>query len=184
MLIDLIALGLVIGSNNLAAALALGAMDENVPRTRIVLVFGAFEFAIPLVGVGLGAVVARELEANVGWIGSILLALLGGWTAARGLFRRVNDKKLERRLTRLSGIVLLAMGLSVDNLLVGFSLGLVESSPLVIASTIAVFSMVFTWLGLRLGDHSRRHWERMTLTASGLLLIGLAIWSLFGFLAF
>lgn len=184
MLIDLMILGLVVGSNNLVVALALGALNENVPRARVVLVFGAAEFVIPLFGVVLGSMLARELETDIGWIGSVLLALLGLWTVTSGLFHQVHDEKLVRFLMRMDWLVLLALGLSMDNLVVGFSLGLVESNPLLIAGTFAVFSMVFTWLGLHFGDRSRRHWERRTLLVSGLLLIGLAIWSLFGFLDF
>ena len=50
MLGTLIVLGVVIGANNLSAALALGALGHGHHRSRIVGVFAVFEFTVPLVG--------------------------------------------------------------------------------------------------------------------------------------
>ena len=78
--------------------------------------------------------------------------------------------------------MLLSAGLSVDNLVVGFSLGLHESSPLLVAATIAAFSMTFAALGMRLGSKGQHRWERRAAIGSGLLLIALAIASATGLL--
>ncbi len=54
MAINLFILGAIIGSNNLAAALALGAIGAKTHRPRILLAFGTFEFLVPLLGLWLG----------------------------------------------------------------------------------------------------------------------------------
>ncbi len=69
---------------------------------------------------------------------------------------------------------MLAGGLSIDNLIVGFSLGLGSIEPLALASTIALFSVAFTWIGLEMGARAQKSYERFAKIAAGLLLLALA----------
>jgi putative Mn2+ efflux pump MntP len=72
-------------------------------------------------------------------------------------------------------LFLFAGNLSTNNLIVGFSLGLGRLDPLMLATTMAVFSMVFAWTGLHLGSAGRRHWMRPAGIGAGLLLLAVAI---------
>lgn len=175
MVLSLLILGIVIGSNNLAAALALGAVGAWDRRYRIALVFGVFEFFIPLVGIWLGSSVAAMIESQIVWLAPGLLIALGLWTIAAGARYHPDDRRILLRLTTWKGLILLAAGLSADNLVVGFSLGLGRVNPLLVAGTIAVFSISFTLIGIRLGSVARRHWERPVRITAGLLLIGLGV---------
>ena len=173
--LQLLALGLVIGSNNLAVALALGALGQASRWARIVAVFGVTEFVVPLVGIGLGRTAASRLVTSAEWIGAALLVGLGVWAITVGVRQSTDDERLARRATTWHGLVLLAGGLSIDNLLVGFSLGLGSVDPVLVAASIAACSVVFTWVGLRLGNSSRRHWERRSAVAAGILLVALGV---------
>jgi manganese efflux pump family protein len=139
-----------------------------------VTVSGAFEFLVPLVGVWLGRHAASMVAERAGWLGPVLLALLGSWAIAGGLRRDWDEEALARRATTWRGLVLLAGGLSLDNLVVGFSLGLGGRSPLLLASVIAGCSMAFAWLGLRLGRFARRRGRRAAEVGAGVLLLALA----------
>lgn len=174
-IVELLILGVVIGANNFAAALALGALGQAARRWRVVAVFGAFEFTIPLLGMWLGQRASGWLAGQFGWLSWALLAMLGGWAVREGLRHRADDERLARRVTTWRGLGGLAAGLSVDNLIIGFGLGLTRLSPLSVATTIAVFSMGFSWLGMRLGCQARRHWEKWAKVGSGALLLALAI---------
>lgn len=171
----LLVLGVVIGANNLSAALALGALGHGHHRWRIVGVFAAFEFTVPLIGALLGQALATAIADRVPWLGAVLLIGLGILVLASVLRRGNSDDRLARLATSWRGLILLAAGLSADNLVVGFSLGLESVPPLALAATIVVFSSTFTFLGVTLGDDLRRHWERRTEIAAGILLIGLGI---------
>ncbi len=172
---SLLVLGFVIGSNNFAVALALGAHGQRERRGRVVPVFGAFEFAIPLLGIWLGATVAERIGTIAGTIGAVLIVTLGVWTIVAGTRLHEHSDALASQITSWRGTILLAAGLSFDNLLVGFSLGLAKANPLLVASTIAVFAVAFTLLGLEIGNASRRHWERRAKIVSGALLIGIGV---------
>ncbi|GIT97733.1 manganese efflux pump [Sulfurovum sp. TSL1] len=170
--IDLLILGSVIGSNNLAVALSLGAMGQAARRFRVMLVFGIFEFVMPLLGIGLGAATARVVGLHTNVIGAVLLIALGLLTVLSGIRNRRQDEKLAKQITQWSGLVFLALGLSIDNVVVGFSLGLDRAEPLAVATTIACFSVLFTWIGMRLGHESRRGWEQISKIGAGILLVG------------
>ena len=170
----LLLLGVVIGSNNLAVALALGAQGQEERRARIALVFGAFEFAVPLVGIWLGAATATRIGTAAGTIGATLLIAIGAWTVVSGI-RDSPDDRIADSATTWPGLVALAAGLSLDNLLVGFSLGLDSADPLAVASTIAVFSVGFTLVGISLGARSARHWEQAAKIGAGALLTALGV---------
>lgn len=173
-MLELLVLGVVIGANNFAAALALGALGQKVRRGRIVLVFGVFEFAIPLVGIWLGRHAAERVTDHAGWLGTALLAGVGLWTVIAAQRGGDHEERYARRATTWRGLVLLASLLSIDNLIVGFSLGLGGAEPLLLAGVIATFAVAFAFIGLTLGAHARRHHERWAETAAGALLLLLA----------
>jgi len=171
-LVDFLILGIVIGSNNLAVALALGAMGQAARRFRVVLVFGVFEFIMPLLGIGLGVSTARAVALNTNAIGAFLLIALGLIMVLGGIRNRPQDENLVKHVTQWRGLVILALLLSGDNVVVGFSLGLGLADPLAVATTIACFSMLFTWIGLKVGHESRRSWEQVAKISAGVLLVG------------
>lgn len=174
MIIDLLVLGAVIGANNLATALALGALGQAHRRWRIVGVFALFEFVVPLIGIWLGGRVASSLEARWGWLGPALIALVGIWTLVT-IATGGDEQRLARRVASWSGLFVLAATLSVDNLVIGFSLGLGRRSPLLVASVIALFSASFAWIGLNAGRAARREWHQRAAIGSGVLLLVLAV---------
>ncbi len=174
-LIDFLILGVVIGSNNLAVALALGALGQITRRFHVMLVFGVFEFVMPLVGIGLGSTTARAIGLHTNVVGTVLLVALGLLTVISGVRNRSQDEKLAKHATRWRGLVFLALVLSVDNVVIGFSLGLGRADPLAVATTIACFSVLFTWIGMRLGHTSRRSWEQAAKIGAGVLLLGFGV---------
>lgn len=174
-LFDFLFLGVVIGSNNLAVALALGALGQAKRRYRVMLVFGVFEFFMPLLGIGLGATTARAIGLQTNLAGTVLLIALGLLAVIGGVRNRSQDDKLAKHATGWRGLVFLALVLSVDNVVVGFSLGLGRADPLAVATTIACFSVLFTWIGMILGRESRRNWERVAKIGAGVLLVGLGV---------
>lgn len=168
------ALGAVIGANNLATALALGALGQDKRRWRILSMFAVFEFSVPLLGLWLGQLASEYIAAQAGWLGPLMLAGLGVWTLFEATRRTSEQASLARWLTSWRGLVVLSATLSLDNLVVGFSLGLGGVGPLLMATIIMVFSVAFSWAGLEIGARSRRSYETPTELFSGLLLLGLA----------
>ena len=172
---QLLVLGAVIGSNNLAVSLALGALNQTARRLRIMFVFGAFEFFVPLLGIWIGAKLARTVGLPARGAGALLLVGFGLFVIISGIRKGEDHERLARQVTSWTGLVLLSMGLSLDNLLVGFSLGLGNADPLRVALAIMCFSVLFTWAGIHLGRVSQRNYERAAKIGAGVLLMGLGV---------
>ena len=80
---SLIVIGVVIGINNLSAALALGGLGHGHRRWRIVGIFTAFEFTVPLIEAILGAALAQVVSGRLPWLGGSLLATTGSRDGVR-----------------------------------------------------------------------------------------------------
>lgn len=174
--------GVVIGANNLSVSLTLGATGQRSRRLRILLVFAFFEFTVPLTGVWLGQRVSSAISGSASWIGPVLLAGFGVFTIITSRRSRKDRRQLAEAVTSWKGLAGLSAGLSVDNLVVGFSLGLHGIPPLAMATTVMCFSVAFSWLGLQVGHRVRKDFGTTGTAVTGVLLILLAGASLAGWI--
>jgi len=177
--LELLILGMIVGSNNFATSLALGSLGQYDRRRRILAVFAAFEFGVPLLGLALGRRISGQLAEHATWLGALLIAGLGLWTLFVSTRRSPDTKQLARWLSSWRGLVTLSAGLSLDNLMVGFGLGLGSVPVLLTATVIMLCSVVFAWIGLSLGRTGRRNLETPAEALSGVLLLAVAwmIWA-------
>lgn len=171
----LIVLGIIIGSNNLAVAFGIGALKVRSYWLRIILVFGFFEFVIPLVGIFIGKQFHDFISNYAHYVGGSILFMLGVYILLKNLIETKKTNDLTDKIMSWTGLLSLALGLSFDNLIVGFSLGLKEVNPLKIASVISICSMLFAYIGLRVGSYLSSIHQQKTEIASSVLLILLAL---------
>lgn len=146
-------------------------------RARITALFTTFEGGMPVVGVLAGASLGRVLGGWAAWIavavlaGAGLLMLLGG----------EGDEDRVRRLARSRGPIQLALGLSIslDELAIGFTLGLLRLPLWAACLAIALQAALVTQLGLRLGrrvgEGLRENAERVAGAALVFLAVLLAV---------
>jgi manganese efflux pump family protein len=173
LILALIVLVVPLGLDTFAVSAAIGAASPR-PRERlhVALTLAAFEAAMPLfglaVGVPLGAAVGHAAEYAAGAV----LIVFGAYQ----LFADEGDEQQRvRSLSRARGwaLVLLGLAVSIDELAVGFTLGLlrVPVIPMILAIGLQalILSQVGLRVGTRLGDRMREGAERI----SGLALIGI-----------
>jgi putative Mn2+ efflux pump MntP len=170
----LVALVLPLGLDTFAVSAALGI--AGLPpdrRLRVSAVFTAFEVVMPLAGVLAGAVAGRLLGVVADDLAIAALAAVGVYM----LIERDPDAAL---LTRARGAALLGLGLSlsIDELAIGFSLGLlgvpILGAVVLIGAQAFAVSQLGLWLGDRVGEGLREGAERVAAIAlialAGLLL--------------
>jgi putative Mn2+ efflux pump MntP len=178
----LVIVAVTLSLNNFAVSMALGALGHAERRWRIAAAFGIFEFLIPLLGIWLGQQATGFVAEWAGWIGAALLGLMGAWTLFTVFRYPQRGEHLTEKTTSWAGLLVLAAGLSLDNLIVGLGLGLRGFPPFAMAATIATSVLAFILLGLKLGSTVRRHWERRSEIAAGVLLMALAGAMAFGWI--
>lgn len=178
--IDLILLAIAIASNNLAFAFGLGALGTSRYHLRIVLIFTLTEFTIPLVGLFIGQFLSSFIDKYATITGSLILIGLGIYTIYSTFKSKEQKEGSIEYVASIKGLLLVALGLSTDNLLVGFSLGLGGVNPLKLALFIAFFSMVFTFIGLKTGKYIKINLGKYVQAFAGIVLIVLGIINYFG----
>jgi len=166
--------GAVLGVDNLAAALALGASGQRKLAWRIVPAFAAFGAGVPLLGALLGREAAAWAAGLGEWIGVGVLAVLGVWMVVHALRGGDEGKEQAGRVASGHGLLVLAASLSVDNLAVGFGMGMRGADPWTLAAATGASVVVLTVVGLTVGHAARSRWRRRAGVAAGALLLALA----------
>lgn len=168
MLWQLSVLGIALALNNAMAAVAIGSQPMGRwKQVKIAFTFSLFEALMPIVGVFCGQVIAHSIGSLGHYVGIGILAATGLYTLLKP-----NKEQTPSNATLQWKIVGFAVLLSLDNLAVGFSLGLF-SVPFALAAVVfGAVSLVMTFLGLEVGRlvHSRMNVPADRLTGTVLLV--------------
>ena len=159
----------------LAAVLGLAGLTGR-DRLRVALVFTTFEAGMPILGVLIGRAAGGILGQRAGYVGIAFLFVAG----ALLLWPSADEEGEERRLkllARARGFAILNLGLSIsiDELTIGFSAGLLGLSLLVTVIWVAVQAFLATQVGLRIGARVGEKIRERAEWAAGAALIGVAL---------
>lgn len=156
-ILSLLLFVLPLGVDTFAIAAAVGTSRLSGPtRWRISAVFVIFEGGMPLVGLALGASLGHTVGNVADYLSGALLIVLGGYLWWSDDDDNDDDEVAKaRRLTSARGLALigLALSISLDELAIGFSLGLGAdlTTPATLVAVIAIQTLVVSQLGLSLG---------------------------------
>ena len=151
MLLKLIGLVIPLGLDTFAVAAALGIAGlPGRDRLRVSLVFTAFDMGMPLIGFFGGGLVGAGLGNAADYVAIAVLVALGIYMLWP---RHESDDGRAQLLARTRGIATIGLGISIslDELAIGFTLGLLRFSVLLVIVLIGVQTFVVSQLGLRLG---------------------------------
>ena len=150
MVIRLIALVLPLGLDTFAVAAALGVAGlDRRRRLRVSLLMTSFEAGMPLVGLALGAPLGHALGSTADFIAIGVLITFGLYT----LLAHDDDEEKVGKLASATGwgAVVLGLSISLDELAIGFTLGLLRLPALLVIVLIGAQAFIVSQLGLRLG---------------------------------
>jgi putative Mn2+ efflux pump MntP len=171
----LLALVLPLGLDTFAVAAALG-MTGTTPaiRLRVSVLFTCFEAAMPLVGVALGAPLGHAIGKAADYVAVGVLLAFGLHTL---LSADDDEVRTVSRLAEARGAAALLLGVSIslDELAIGFTIGLLRLPVALVIVLIAVQTFIVTQLGLRLGHRLSERLREAAERIAGLALTVLAI---------
>jgi len=154
MWLTLIALVVPLGLDTFAIAAALGMSGlTSRDRLRVTLLFTAFEMGMPVVGIVLGTVAGNVVGKAADYLAIAILIGLGVFM----LRPRTDDRDEPERvglLARTRGLAAIGLGVSIslDELAIGFTLGLLRFSVALVIALIGIQTLIVTQVGLRLGS--------------------------------
>jgi manganese efflux pump family protein len=164
-----------LGLSNFAAAIGIGVSGVDArTRLRVGLVFGLFEAAMPLLGLLLGHGLARTLGHSARWIGAALLIATGLYALIQA-FRHDIAHATGTAGQGLGRLLMSGLGLSIDNLSVGFALGAYHVALVTAAVIIGAVSVTMALIGLELGSLLGTRIGDRGEAIGGIVLIGVGI---------
>ncbi len=175
----LIAAGLLLplGLDTFALAAALGMAGlERRDRLRVTLVFTAFEAGMPIAGMLVGRAAGAFLGTWAGY-GGIAFLFVAGLLLLRPGQNESEEAGRLRLLAHARGLAILDLGLSisVDELTVGLSAGLLGFSIVLTVLWVAIQAFVAAQVGLRLGGRLGERVRERAEWLAGVALILVAI---------
>jgi manganese efflux pump family protein len=127
----------------------------------------------------LGALFGRSVSSSLAGLGELVaagvLGVMGVWMIVQTRREGEIGGTALARVTTGRGVILLGASLSVDNLVVGFGMGVHGVHPLALAAAAGAAVLMLTILGLRLGGTVRGRWDAWARAAAGVLLLGVAL---------
>jgi len=147
-----LALFLSLGLDTLAVALSLGL--GGLPRhrwLRVGLTFAFFEGVMPVAGLLVGHGLSRVLGHVASYAAAVLLILVGALAIREALAGDDDDEGGKAQAVEGRQLLLTGLSVSLDELAVGFSLGVLRVPLGPALAYIAVQAFAVTFLGLALG---------------------------------
>jgi manganese efflux pump family protein len=171
----LAALVLPLCLDTFAVSVLLGAAGlSRRQRLQVSLLFPAAEIAMPVLGLLLGDGIARAIGGAADYLAAAALIAVGALLLAE------DDRVQPERVSRRAGaggwaLISLSVGVALDELALGFGIGLLRISLVAACIMIGVQAVIASQLGLLLGDRVGRRLREGAGRLAGLVLAGIGI---------
>lgn len=164
--------GILVGLDNLQVSAALGLLPLPMARkVKMAALFGLFEAVMPLIGLSLGRLLLMRLGPVTGSAEPLALLLCGTLVIALALKERDVEKAV-RSPWMLAG---LPFSLSLDNLVAGAGLSVLQAPIFLSAFVIGAVSGAMCFAGLFAGGKLRGWIPCRTELLGGGLLVAMAV---------
>lgn len=156
-----------------SAALGLGGLSPH-QRLRVSLIFAAFEGLTPAVGLLVGSALGRSIGSAADYLAGAILTLYALFV----LLRHDDEGEAAAAMatTHGWGLALLGLSVSLDELAVGFTLGLSRVPVIPALVLIALQAFVVSQIGIRLGARLSGRFRDGAERAAGVVLGVLGVW--------
>jgi len=157
-----------------ASALGIAQLPAN-RRLRVSLVFTTFEMGMPIVGLLAGTIAGTLLGSAADYLAIAALLGLGAYLALSH-----DDDPHTDRLAQTQGLAIIGLGvaISLDELAIGISLGLLHAPVLLAVALIGLQAFIATQVGLRFGARVGERLRDNAERAAGIVLFGLGLFLL------
>ncbi|MDP9111889.1 MAG: manganese efflux pump MntP family protein [Candidatus Eremiobacteraeota bacterium] len=163
---------LPLGLDTFAIAVAVGL--RRIHPLRPAAVFAIAEGTMPLVGIFFGSLVSLRFQSAAGYIGAVILILLGLHVL------KESEETLEEAeglsFTSLRTMLLAGLAVSIDEIAIGFPLATEGLPVLWVLVAIAAQAFLLGYAGVSLGAKLGARASKLSGILAGCAFIALGIW--------
>lgn len=145
----------------------IGMSKKN--KVLLSVIVGLYHFIMPLIGLTFGTILDNINIISIDIIASIILIYIGIDLIIS------NSKKEDKLEITKTGFFLFGLSVSIDSLTVGIGLKAITDTYLLSSTIFSLSSLIFTYLGLTLGNIIGNKIGTYSKTIGGIVLIVIAI---------
>jgi putative Mn2+ efflux pump MntP len=160
----IVAFVLPLGLDTLAIAIALGLQGQSPLQPA--LLFVVFETTMPLIGIAIGRVVGLWFEKPAAYLGGLILLAVGFYTVRESQHRKNEVQRFALDSPR--GMILAGLGISMDEIAIGFPLGALRFPIVGVLGAIAIQTFLVTVGGILVGRKINQSLGMQTSRLAGL----------------
>ena len=168
--LTILLIGISLSMDAFSLALVYG-MQGMTQKQKILLstIVGIYHFIMPLIGLSFGTLLTNINLISIDIIASLILIYIGVDLIIS------NSKKEDRMEVTTTGYIIFGLSVSLDSLTVGIGLKAITSSYLLSSIVFSLSSLIFTYLGLILGNIIGNKIGTYSKLTGGIILISIAI---------
>jgi manganese efflux pump family protein len=167
----LLSIGLAMDAFSVAivAGFGLGKV-KLVDSLKVSATFGAAHIIMPVLGWFLGSTVLNLIQRWDHWIAFLLLAIVGGRMLREGLDPETEEVNASD-LLGFASLIMFTVAVSIDALAVGLSFSVQNLSIWIPSLYMGAGTLIFTFVGLNIGNKTGQRFGKKAQIAGGLVLI-------------
>ena len=175
-MINIILISISLAMDCFAVSIAGGATISKPKITnalKVGLFFGLFQAVMPLIGWSIGFSFRNFIENVDHWIAFSLLLIIGIKMLYEAVKKSPEAKKTD--VTRIPTLLILSVATSIDALVIGISLSILDVSIYLSILIIGLFAFAFSVSGYYLGHRIGKIVGNKVEIIGGIILIGIGI---------
>ena len=163
-------IGISLSMDAFSLALVYGIIGMT-KRQKIALsiIVGIYHFIMPIIGMLFGSIINSISFINLHIIASIILLYIGLDLIIS------SDKEGDKMTISIFGFIMFGLSVSIDSLTVGICLKTITNNYLIAPLIFSISSLIFTYLGLTLGNIIGTKVGAYSKILGGIILITIAI---------
>ena len=170
-MLDILILSFALSMDAFAVSIGLGTKRQSNTKSlalKSAIYFGFFQAIMPFIGYACGIGFKQYVGEYYSFISFILLLFIG----IKMIYEACNKNNKET-IKNISNkfLLLLAIATSIDAMVAGFTLHLIELNIYVCLSIIGIITFIFSYMGVFIGAKSHAKYEKKAEIFGGTILI-------------
>ena len=167
----LLSIGLAMDAFSVALVAGFGLGKVKLADSlKVSSTFGVAHIIMPILGWFLGSTVIGLIQKWDHWLAFLLLAFVGGKMLREGMDKESEDINASD-LLGFASLIMFTIAVSIDALAVGLSFSLQELSIWIPSLYMGAGTLIFTFVGLNIGNKTGQRFGKKAQIAGGLVLI-------------